>query len=451
MAKFRVMTSNLNVPAGLILLSILLIVSAGRCYGARMTLEECIDMALRNNPEVGIAEQGFRKSGENLLYNYGRILPQLSVDFSTGHRFYGPSTIQYDEQGRPIMGGGFDYEDYNLRIASNLVLFDGGSNINNIKAAIREREASRYHLDYQKDLITAQVIRRYYNLVRNRMLLNVQRESLTQAGKNLERSEALLEVGTATRADVLKARVRYSNTKLNLIRAKNAVETAETALLTIMNMGWEEDIAVDTTLAVKDMIDPEIEKEIRFAVNHRPDLKSLKHSLRSAGCRVNAARGGYLPTLGASFGYYWNDREMAENLNFFKEEYSWNITGYVSFNLFDRFATASDVGTARADRRIAEYNLEKAKLEVGREIKELIFSIREARERIDVATETVEQAAEDLRLAEERYRVGSGTMLETIDAQVALTQAKSDKIDARCDYLIAVADLERATGREVER
>jgi outer membrane protein len=450
MVKFRRILLNVWELMVVIFISLFVIGSSGQCQSMNMTMEECVDLALKNNPDVGIAEEGFRKAGDNLLYNYGRVLPQLSVDFYTGHRFYGPSTVQYDSQGRPIMSSGFDYEDYSLRIMSDVVVFDGGSNINNIRAAIKDRDASRYELDYRKDLITAMVIRGYYDLVRNRMLLNVQRESLIQAKKSLQRSETLLEVGTATRADVLKARVRYSNKKLDLIKAKNAVEIAQGELLTIMGMEWETEIEVDTTLII-DMIEPDTDGEIEFAVAHRPDLKSLKYGLQSAGCKINAAKGGYLPSVGASFGYYWNDREMAENLNFFKEEYSWSVTGYISFNVFDRFITTSSVGTAKADRRIAEYNLEKARLEVAKEIKELVFSIREAKERIIVATETVDQATEDLRLAEERYRVGSGTMLETIDAQVGLTQAKSDIIDAKCDYLIAVADLKRATGRDVCR
>ena len=80
--------------------------------------------------------------------------------------------------------------------------------------------------------------------------------------------------------------------------------------------------------------------------------------------------------------------------------------------------------------------------------KSLIIVINESIERVAVATETVEQAQEDVRLAEERYRVGAGTMLETIAAQVSLTQAKADVIRGKCDYLVAVADLDRATGRE---
>ncbi|MCK4351248.1 MAG: TolC family protein, partial [Candidatus Krumholzibacteria bacterium] len=149
------------------------------------------------------------------------------------------------------------------------------------------------------------------------------------------------------------------------------------------------------------------------------------------------------------FNYSWSDREMAENYNFFKDEYSWSVGASVTFNIFDRFVTSSSVGMAKADYRKAEYRLERAKLDAIKEVKKLVFLINEAKECILVATETVEQAQEDVRLAEERYRVGAGTMLETIDAQVALTQAKADVIDAKCDYLIAVADLARATGKRV--
>jgi outer membrane protein TolC len=138
---------------------------------------------------------------------------------------------------------------------------------------------------------------------------------------------------------------------------------------------------------------------------------------------------------------------MADNLNFFNSEYMWGVSGYLSFNIFDRFLTSSSVSMAKADYRIAEYSLEKAKIDAAKEIRGLVLTMKQAREFILVATETVEQAGEDLRLAEERYRVGAGTMLETIDAQVALTQAKADVIRAKTEYLSAAADLARATGK----
>ena len=281
------------------------------------------------------------------------------------------------------------------------------------------------------------------------MLLRVQVEGSELAKKNLERAEALLQVGSATKADVLKARVRYSNTKLSLIQAKNAVALAKEDLSVLLNKQESGTIDVDTVMTIE-FSDLDAVTEVQHAMAYRSDLKSLEYNIKSARASVSAARSGWLPSLGASFGYNWNDRKRPDDyLNFFENEYSWSVVGYLSINIFDRFQTSSSVRMAKADTRIAEYNLEKAKLEAAKQIKTLVLTITQARERISVASETVEQANEDVRFAEERYRVGAGTMLETIDAQVALTQARADVIQAKCDFLIATADLAVATGKKM--
>jgi outer membrane protein TolC len=254
-------------------------------------------------------------------------------------------------------------------------------------------------------------------------------------------------VGSGTRADVLKAKVRHSNTKLDLIRARNQVELAREELIALLNLDDYTGLGVDTSL-VMSMDVPDPGSEVSFAMGNRSDLRGLRAYLDGADAGVRVAQSGWLPTFGANFGYYWSDRQMAENLNFFSNEYSWNVTAYMRLNVFDRFWTSANVKTAKADYRISEYQLEKSKLNAVKEIKSLIIVINEAIEREAVATETVEQAREDVRLAEERHRVGAGTMLDTIAAEVALTQAKADVIGAKCDYLIAIADLDRATGRE---
>lgn len=412
------------------------------------SLERCIEIAQKSNPDIAIAGESYRKAEGNLLMNYGRLLPGFSMDFSTGHRFYGPSSVQFDASGRPVQRNGFDYEDYGFRLSSDIQVFDGGGNISRVRSAMYNRDAAREALRYRRDIIAANVIRAYYDLVRAKMLLRVQDESVESARRNLERTEALLQVGSATRADVLKARVRHSNTRLALIQARNGVELGKQDLSALLKMQGDREIDVDTMMTIE-YDDLDAAGEIRHAMSYRSDLKSLEHSIKSARSGVSAARSGWFPTLGASFNYGWNDRKMAENLNFFKNEYSWGITGYLSLNIFDRFQTSSNVRIAKADARIAEYNLEKAKLDAANQIRTLVLTITQARERISVASETVEQANEDLRLAEERYRVGVGTMLETIDAQVALTQAKADVIQAKCDFLIATADLAVATGKKI--
>ncbi len=412
-----------------------------------LSLRECVDIALVNNPDMGMARQSLKKSESNVLASYGNLLPNLQVDFYAGHRYYGPSSVLIDDSGRPVQSQGFDYEDYTLRIGSDIVFWDGGANYARVRQSNHNREGAKEELQYNYDMITATVIRAYYNLVRFKRLTVVAEESVDQALQSLERTEALLEVGSGTRADVLKAKVLHSNTKLDLIRATNQVEIAREDLIAVLNMDDYSEVRVDTTLTMI-MSNPDATSEIDFAMDNRSDLRGLRAYLEGADAGVRVAKSGWLPIFGANFGYYWSDREMADNLNFFKEEYSWNVTGYVRLNLFDRFFTSANVKTAKADYRISEYQLEKSKVNAIREIKSLIIIINEAIERVAVASETVEQAEEDVRLAEERYRVGAGTMLDTIAAQVSLTQAKADVIGAKCDYLVAIADLDRATGRE---
>jgi outer membrane protein TolC len=439
--------SLLSVIAAGVVILISTAVSGAFSAETVVSLRECIDIALENNPDMGMARQSLRKSESNVLASYGNLLPNLQVDFTAGHRYYGPSSVLIDDSGRPVQQQGFDFEDYAFRIGSDIVFWDGGANYARLRQSRNNREGAKEELQYNYDMITATVIRAYYNLVRFRRLTVVAEESVEQARQSLERTEALLEVGSGTRADVLKAKVRLSNTKLDLIRATNQVEIAREDLIAVLNLDDYSGLEVDTTLTM-DMTSPDPVSEIAFAMENRSDLKGLEAYLEGADAGVRVAKSGWLPIFGVNFGYYWSDREMAENLNFFREEYSWNVTAYMRLNVFDRFWTSANVKTAKADYRISEYQLEKSKVNAVKEIKSLIIVINEAIERVTVATETVEQAREDVRLAEERYRVGAGTMLDTISAEVALTQAKADVIGAQCDYLVAIADLDRATGRE---
>lgn len=438
----------LLVFVGLVMLTLPPTVPLGASESGMLSLEECIAIALENNPEIGVAEELLNTEGSNLLSAYGGLLPNFNLQFALGHQFYGPTTVAVDERGRPIQREGSDFENYYFGMSSSINIFDGGRSINSIRSSMRSRDAAREDLRYSKDLVTAQVIRAYYNFVRYKMLLVVAKESMVQAKQSLDRTEALLEVGSATRADVLKARVRFSNTKLIVVQARNALELSREDLVTVLNIQQHRTVDVDTSLVIK-LIDPDLEAEIQYAMTNRADLKSRDFGIRAAESNIASAKSGWIPQIGANFNYGWSDRNPPDNLNFFQNEYTWSLSAYVNYNLFDRFATSANVGRAKASRRIAEYNFEKARLDATREIKGIVFNLREAWERIAVATETVEQAAEDLRLAEERYRVGAGTMLETIDAQVALTQAKADVIQAKCDYLIAVADLKRATGKVI--
>jgi outer membrane protein TolC len=415
-----------------------------------MSLEETVGMAIERSTVVGISRENLQNTRQNVLRNYGAFLPNATLGLYAGHSYIGPTgSVFTDAQGRPVQPAGFDYEAYNFSLSSGMNLFDWGVSYKNLRSAQHNAGAAEQDLQYQKDIITAQVIRAYYNLLRDKHLLKVQEEGVGAAERNLQQVEAFFKIGSNTRADVLQAKVRLGNARLQMITARNNHEISRATLASRLNLPFQEEFEIDESLDIQP-VDPDFESEVNFMLEHRSDLLSARSRVKASDATISAAENSRWPTVAASISYGWNDRVWPDNSNFFKSEYSWSVGASLSFNIFDRFQTKSNILNARAQHRIAEYNLQQTKLDAILETKTIHLSLREADERIRVSGETVTQAQENLRLAEERYRVGAGTILETIEAGVSLTTAQSDLIRAKCDYLTAKADLLRATGRPVQ-
>ena len=415
-----------------------------------LSLKEALDIAIGASTSVGIYRERLQTARQDILRNQGNLLPNLSTNFYAGHAYSGPtSSIYTDAQCRPIQQSGFDYENYSFGVSSSMLLFDWGASVKNLQSAKRSSEAATYDLQYQKDVVTAQVIRAYYDVVRKENMRKVQEEAVAAAERNLGQVEAFFKIGSNTRADVLQAKVRLGNTRLASITAKNHEELARATLTSLLNLPMDEVFDVESSLVTEE-IAPELDKEVEYMLAHRADLQAGRNRLLAAQDGLTATENSRWPSISGGVSYRWNDRAFPDNANFFKSEYSWGLGVQLNWNIFDGFATKSSIQQAKAGRRIAEQELKQAKLDAILEVKQLYLVLKEAEERIRLSQETVVQAEENVRLAEERYRVGAGTILETIEAAVALQEAKGNLVDANCDHLIARADLLRATGRAVE-
>jgi outer membrane protein len=412
-----------------------------------LSLEEALDIAIEVSPAVGIYRERLHTSRQDVLRYHGALLPNFGASFYAGHSFQGPTgSIFYDQQGRPVVPSGFDYENYSFQLNSQMTIFDWGTNLKSLNSAKRSSEAAVNDLAYQKDIVTAQVIRAYYDVVRKKNLKQVQEEAVQAAQRNLDQVEAFFKIGSNTRADVLQAKVRLGNTRLQLIAARNAEEIAVATLASLLNLPMEEEIDVEGSLEIT-KVEPVLDQEIEYTLAHRADLLGSRSRVLAAKDGLAAAENSRWPTITGGLSYRWSDRAFPDNANFFKSEYGWGLGVSLNWDIFDRFQTKSDVQRAKAQRRIAEQELKQAKLDAVLEVKQLFLALKEAEERITVAEETVAQAQENVRLAEERYRVGAGTQLETIEAAAGLQETRGSLVEAKCDYLAAKADLRRATGR----
>ena len=239
----------MNVRRAMAALILIVCAGAATARAATYDLERSIDLALKTSTNVGISSEQLRSARSSVVQSYGQFMPNLSMNSWIGHSFAGPSTgLFVDAQGRPIQPSGFDYEAYTFGLSSQVRVFDWGANVNGLTASKRGADAAAYELEYTRDVIRAIVIREYYDLVRQRKLLGVQKADLEAKRRNLEQVEAFYKIGSRTKADYLQARVDQANSQLRLLNVVNAEAIAEARLKSRLNIPQEAPIDVDESI-----------------------------------------------------------------------------------------------------------------------------------------------------------------------------------------------------------
>lgn len=331
--------------------------------------------------------------------------------------------------------------------SSSVRLFDGFANFARYSAAGHDVRADEHALEYTRHVVQENVVSAYYNLMRAQLLLKVAEEAESVAREQLERTQALYELGSAARSDVLKSQVQHGNTRLELVRARNNERQTHVDLEYAMNLITPTDFTIDTTMTNIPDLRVDYDEERARALTDRENLISLRHRETAASRRVWAARGGLLPSL--DFQYSVSRTRSTSQFRFGSAENANRQWGFfANWNVWDRYQNYATIGRARANERLAEYTRRQAELDAVREVRQLVNSLGEARERLQVASENVARSREDLRLAQEKFRVGAGTILDTITAESDLTLTRANEVQAVVDYLIARANLARATGRD---
>jgi len=431
----------------LVLASVAVMVSvlAGAAFAAdqvNLDLDKCVRTALDVNVSVLKAGYDLDQARYSVLGSASNLLP--SAQWSSSHsrwetpaeRQVGDKVVVTDKSYSSAFSAG-----ENLSFGSEMGLFES---LSNKGAAGENLRATRHQVAYQAKL-------KYLEVLRTGRLVGVSEEALELSRRRLEKAQAMLDVGSGVRSDVLRAQVEVSGNELNLISARNALRLAETDLKHFLAIPDDSQVVLEDILeAGEDSVD--LDQALGEAMVSRPDIRAAGHQVSAGSRAVWRQRGGWMPSL--SFG--WSRRYTApadhpefpdRALDVWDEgEWSWGMDLRIS--IFDGLATFSNVKTAKARLRSAREDFNQTRRDASLEVTRACYNLDEARQRVKVSRETVSLAEEELRLAEERYRLGGGTMLEQIDAQVSLSEARTSNIQALYDYLLSRAEIARALGRD---
>lgn len=403
-----------------------------------LDLEETIQRALLTNPGVKIAEYNRKAAKADYSAAKGARGISISLSHSTGRNGY--ADPQYNQQ-LDIWTKGIGNSHSNS-ITASLPIFTGGElqgQIGQAKANYRSMlSAEEQAYNEMKETATTG----YFNMLNATNMKALRQESVDRLQAHLDNVIAQYNVGIVARADVLRSEVELANAQQNYITASNEYDVAEATLNNIIGT------PLGTTLLLKDRLQYEpYENDMAYCLvyseQHRPELKQAEYAIDSAEAALVVARSGHMPKVYANASNNWggNGSDWPGD-----DDENWSVGVTASMNVFDSGVTWSKIHAAQENLAKAKEAQRQIKDNVELEVRTDYLSMREAEKRITTTQVAVASAEEDYHIAVVRYQAGVGTNIDVMDAQEALTQAKTNYYQALYNYNTSKAALNTSMG-----
>lgn len=403
-----------------------------------LDLEETIQRALLTNPSVKIAEYNRKAAKADYSAAKGARGISISLNHSTGRGGY--ADPQYNQQ-LNIWTKGIGNSHSNS-ITASLPIFTGGElqgQIGQAKANYRSMlSAEEQAYNEMKETATTG----YFNMLNATKMKALRQESVDRLQAHLDNVIAQYNVGIVARADVLRSEVELANAQQNYITASNEYDVAEATLNNIIGT------PLGTTLLLKDRLQYEpYENDMAYCLayseQHRPELKQAEYAIDSAEAALVVARSGHMPKVYANASNNWggNGSDWPGD-----DDENWSVGVTASMNVFDSGVTWSKIHAAQENLAKAKESQRQIKDNVELEVRTDYLNLREAEKRITTTQVAVASAEEDYHIAVVRYQAGVGTNIDVMDAQEALTQAKTNYYQALYNYNTSKAALNTSMG-----
>ncbi len=464
-----------------------------------LSLEEAIRIGQRNSPVLQADLNNQELADWNVTAAYGSLLPTASA--SSSFSWQGSGEQQVGSITLSELGFGnqpsYYFSSYRLGLSYTL----DGRVLLALPQAKADRRAQAAQGDASRTQLVFQVTEAYLEVLRQEEGLTLARQELERARGNSRLAQGQLEVGVGTPMDTRQAEVAVGRARVSQLVAENAVRTAKFRLAQQMGLEPQDGFELSTSF---DLGEPRwTEEELTsLALESNPSLRGLRASRQSQAYAVKMARSSYLPTISLSAGTSGFAREASnagylvgqaqssalaqiaqcESVNelysrladplpatdcsrylfteaqrkaivqannafpfdFTRQPPSASVS--ISIPIFQGLRRQRDVEAARIAEDDLRFQIRTSELALKTDIASGLANLRTAYESARIEEENQTWANEQLRLAQERYRLGAATFLELVEAETVKAQADRDRVAAIFSYHDALASLESIVG-----
>jgi len=410
--------------------------------GLKVTLQEAVLKALSYNPSFAASFQSIRIARGRHHQTRSGLLPKLTGNVVKTRQTKPDVSLGNMGGFGSLMGGSLfatKVSDERLTLTQTILslqeYFASRSAKRLVGAAVSDV------LKAKVDLV-ANVKEAFFDVLFAGKMVEVMQATLEQAERQLNQAQQNYAAGVASKLELLRAEVHVANSRPQALDAARNREIAEQVLANVMGLEASTKVVpAGTFVAISDL--PERAVLVDRALLSRPDVRAARTRLKAAQDGLRAAKSGRYPFVQAN-----GMRDKSQGTRFPLTESIVIDSATVSVNvpIFDGELTRGRILEAQGQERKASYELAALDQTVELQVSRAYSVVANARSVLEATETAVRQATEALAISEEGYRLGIRTYIELMDAQLALTEARTNRVKAHRDYSVARSRLDQAQG-----
>lgn len=425
----------------------LVLLTISICYSQNYTLEKAVEIALQNKETLKASALDLNSSKQEIKSSYSGILPSLRASTSMSEARFPEQTVGFNQSSGEILSDVSSITSASSNISIYQNLYDGGVWWNNIRLAKNNYKISEQFNRQIKTNIIRDVHFAYFNYLKAMQLLGVARSNLMSSQQQLALVEQKFDLGSAKKTDLLKAKVRFGQARVDLISNDASLKSAYRNLKNAMGL-----INTNDEFSISDVerpleIIPEFETGFELIQKFNPSIKAKQYQIVAAKIGTKIAKGSRMPNISISASAFGTAESISDAVsNSYGDNQRTNTSLSISLPLYSGNTISTQIQKAKLTVNIQESEYLTQLEDLSVQLKDLIDQLQNFSEIIPINETVLESAEEDLKLSQVRYSQGSTTILEVLNAQVSVVQAKSSLVRSKYDAFIQQANLKALLG-----
>ena len=417
---------------------------------SKLTIYQAIDLAFKNNESYLRAVNEVERANQRVVEAQSSALPQINASLNYVRNWELPSfVISIDGEPKALRTG--TVNTYSAGLTITQPIYVAGKVFTALSIARKYKKMTLEQKKMAEQNLRLEVIKAYYGAVMADELLKVTAESENLAGKGLDVVNKLFAQGQVSDYEVLRAKVRLANARPQTIQAQANSRLAHKVLNSLIGVPLEEQAELEFVIDSTQYILPEVNLDSAKtqALENRPEIAMVDYQTQILKKVVSIAWGGWRPSIffSSSLSYQaQSDRDRWPDSNDFLRSSFSAIT--MSIPVFDSWRTMAQVKQAKIDLSQSRLSQHELSDDIRLDVEQSWWNYKKARESLSSQGQAVEMARRGLDIARLRFENGVGTQLEMFDAEVALTAAETNKVQAFYDLVTGYASFKRAIGEE---